>query len=117
LPEFLLEVGCEEIPASWLPSLAHQLGERLAEAAAHEHLPPEDVRALQAPRRLCVAAMVPARQPDREERVFGPAVRAAKDASGAWTPAALGFAKKAGVAPEALRRRWRAGPPRTCCPP
>ena len=28
--ELLLEIGCEEIPASWLLPLSRQLGERLA---------------------------------------------------------------------------------------
>jgi glycyl-tRNA synthetase beta subunit len=40
-----------------------------------------------------------ARQPALEEQVFGPAVRAAKDAAGKWTPAAEGFARKNNVGP------------------
>jgi glycyl-tRNA synthetase beta chain len=42
------------------------------------------------------------RQAAREEQVFGPSVRAAKDASGKWTPAAEGFARKNNVAPADL---------------
>jgi glycyl-tRNA synthetase beta chain len=101
--EFLLEIGCEEIPASWLPGLAEQLRERFTEAAAHEHLDPKDVKALQGPRRLVVAAQLNARQADREENVWGPTLKVAKDAAGQWTNAALGFAKKNGVSVDALQ--------------
>ena len=34
--------------------------------------------------------------------MWGPALKAAKDAAGQWTGAAQGFARKNGVAPEAL---------------
>ncbi len=27
--ELLIEIGCEELPASWLPSLTRQVGERV----------------------------------------------------------------------------------------
>jgi glycyl-tRNA synthetase beta chain len=53
---------------------------------------------------LVLRADVAPRQADREERVFGPALKAARDAAGAWTNAALGFARKSGVAPEALQQ-------------
>ena len=32
--ELLLEIGCEELPASWLPGLTQQIGEVVARAAA-----------------------------------------------------------------------------------
>ena len=54
------------------------------------------------PRRLVLRADVPARQPDREEPVWGPALKVAKDAAGKWTGAAQGFAKKNAVAVEDL---------------
>jgi glycyl-tRNA synthetase beta chain len=99
VPEFLLEVGCEEMPASWLPGLTEQLGQRFAEIAARERLEPGEVRAFSTPRRLVLVAQVVSRQSAREEQVFGPALRAAKDAAGKWTPAAEGFARKNNVAP------------------
>ena len=38
--ELLIEIGCEEIPASWLPGLTAQLAQhldaRLKDAAAHD---------------------------------------------------------------------------------
>jgi glycyl-tRNA synthetase beta chain len=44
------------------------------------------------------------RQEDREEKVWGPSLKIARDAEGKWTSAAQGFARKSGVAPGALAR-------------
>jgi len=100
--EFLLEIGGEEMPAPWLPGLREQLAQRFREAAEREHLRPEDVRSLGTPRRMVLRSRVLARQEDREEKVWGPSLKVARDAQGAWTSAAQGFARKNGVAPEAL---------------
>jgi glycyl-tRNA synthetase beta chain len=102
VPEFLLEVGCEEMPAPWLAGLADQLRQRFAETAARERLDPDEVRAFGAPRRLVLVARVASGQAAREEQVFGPAVRAARDAQGKWTAAAEGFARKNNVSPADL---------------
>jgi glycyl-tRNA synthetase beta chain len=104
MPEFLLEIGFEEMPAPWLEGLGRQLAQRLAEAASREFLDPKDVLVQWTPRRLVARLDVLARQPDREEPVWGPSLKAAKDASGAWTGAAQGFAKKNGVAVSELRQ-------------
>src|SRR5215831_17886308 len=50
------------------------------------------------------AAWLPGRQEDLDETVSGPPVSAAFTASGDPTPAAVGFAKKQGVAVESLER-------------
>jgi glycyl-tRNA synthetase beta chain len=100
--ELLVEIGFEEMPAPWLPGLAEQLKARFLEAASRETLRAGDVLVLHTPRRLVLRADVPARQPDREEPIWGPALKVAKDAEGKWTGAALGFAKKNAVAVEAL---------------
>jgi glycyl-tRNA synthetase beta chain len=109
--ELLLEIGCEEIPASWLAGLTEQLRQRFAELAARERLDAQDVSALATPRRLVLTAVVAARQPDREEKVWGPSLKVAKDASGQWTGAAQGFARKNGVTPEALQQAAKEGAP------
>lgn len=102
--EFLLEVGCEEIPASWLPGLTAQAGELLAKLAGEAALEPVALECHSTPRRVVLRADLLHRQADREEQVFGPALKAAQDASGHWTRAAEGFAKKCGVALENLRQ-------------
>ncbi len=109
MAEFLLEIGCEEIPASWLPGLGEQLRGRFGEFAAREPLTASDVRSFWTPRRLVLVAGVPVRQEDREETVFGPPQSAARDKGGEWSSAARGFAKKVGRAPEELRALRKAG--------
>jgi len=101
--ELLLEIGFEEMPAAWLPGLAEQLRARFDEAAGREFLDARDAGVLYTPRRLLLRADVPARQPDRREPVWGPALKVAKDAAGKWTGAAHGFARKNAVAVEDLR--------------
>jgi glycyl-tRNA synthetase beta chain len=103
--ELLIEIGFEEMPAPWLPGLAEQLRARFVDAAAREFLEAKDAAVAWTPRRLVLRADLPARQADREEPVWGPALKVAKDASGAWTAAAQGFAKKNGVAVEALLQK------------
>jgi glycyl-tRNA synthetase beta chain len=102
--EFLLEVGCEEIPAPWLPDLTQQLARRFQDLAEKERLEPSAVEAFSTPRRLVLRADLLTGQADREEKVWGPSLKVARDASGAWTGAALGFAKKSGVRPEELQQ-------------
>jgi glycyl-tRNA synthetase beta chain len=101
--EFLLEIGCEEIPAPWLPGLTLELRERFSELAAKEHLEPTKIETQATPRRLALRSYVAPRQADREEDVWGPSLGVAKDASGGWTKAAQGFARKNGVAADELR--------------
>ncbi len=103
MAELLLEIGFEEMPAPWLPGLAEQLKTRLVEAASRELLEARDAAVLWTPRRLALKAELPGRQPDREDAVWGPALKVAKDAAGRWTGAALGFAKKNAVAVDDLR--------------
>ena len=102
MAELLLEIGSEEMPASWLPGLADQLQKRFIETVARERLDPREVRVFRTPRRLVLAGAVVDRQAAREEQVFGPAVKASRDAEGRWTAAASGFARKYDVSPEEL---------------
>ena len=106
MKELLLELGCEEIPASWLPSLTRQLGDRLAfrlDEARVAHQPA--VRTFSTPRRLGVRLEgVAGRQADLEETVTGPPVTAAFGADGQPTRVADGFARKQGVSVERLMR-------------
>src|SRR6187549_1958134 len=104
--ELLLEIGVEELPAAWLPGLTKQLSEKLQARLIEMRLVPDvSVESYATPRRLtaCVGRM-PERQEDLDETVTGPPVSAAFNAAGEPTPAALGFAKKQGVAFEALER-------------
>jgi glycyl-tRNA synthetase beta chain len=104
--ELLLEIGCEELPAGWLPGLTNQIGEIVdAQLRAHR-LPPESpVETYSTPRRLTVRIVrIPERQNDLEELVNGPPVSASFKPDGSPTPAAAGFAVKQGVEVGALER-------------
>jgi glycyl-tRNA synthetase beta chain len=103
MSELLFEIGCEEIPAPWLPGLREQIQKRFAEAAGREHLSPTALVAQSTPRRLVLFGQVLARQEDREEAVFGPSLKVARDPAGAWSGAATGFARKNGTTPDALQ--------------
>lgn len=104
--ELLLEIGVEEMPASWLPGLTVQLRDRLTARLQEEGLPSKgSVEAFATPRRLtaCQSELVD-RQDDRDETVMGPPVSAAFDAEGHPTNAGLGFARKLGVDFDAIQR-------------
>jgi len=104
--ELLLEVGCEELPASWLPALTNQIGEIIAAQLRDRRLAPESpAETFSTPRRLTVRiARVPERQTDFEEVVNGPPVSAGFKPDGSPTPAAAGFAAKHAVDVAALER-------------
>ena len=104
--ELLIEIGCEEIPASWLPGLTAQLGRHLDARLKEFRLTGEGAaETYSTPRRLTArVAKLSERQSDFEELVTGPPVSAAFKSDGQTTPAAVGFAKKYGVEVEALER-------------
>jgi glycyl-tRNA synthetase beta chain len=106
--EYLLEVRSEEIPARMLEPGVRELATRVFEELMARNLAPREVETGYAPRRLVlVLTGLPDREPDREEQVLGPPVRAAyagDHADGAPTPALLGFAKRCGVEPDQLSR-------------
>ncbi len=104
--ELLIEIGTEELPASWLPGLTAQFGTRIEARLAEERMPVEaPVETFSTPRRLVVrAARIPERQTDFEELVMGPPASAAFLPDGQMTGAGLGFARKQAVEPSALER-------------
>jgi glycyl-tRNA synthetase beta chain len=111
MPDFLLEIGTEEIPARMLTSAWQEMLKRVVELLVREslfdaektlaELAPESTgvgfRTCATPRRLAlVVPGIEATQPDVTEQLTGPATKVAyKD--GQPTPAAHAFAKKAGV--------------------
>ena len=104
--ELLIELGLEELPASWLPPLTRQLADVTdAQLKAHRLGAGVQSEGYATPRRLTVrVARVAERQSDLEELVNGPPVSAATGPDGQPTQAALGFAKKNGVEVADLER-------------
>ncbi|MEB3338036.1 MAG: glycine--tRNA ligase subunit beta, partial [Leptolyngbyaceae bacterium] len=102
---FLLEVGTEELPASFVGDGIQQWEQRIPQSLSDRHLTPESIEIYGTPRRLAVLIRgLPAQQPDQTEEVKGPPAQAAFK-EGKPTPAAVGFANKQGVALEALEIR------------
>ena len=98
MSDFLLEIGCEEIPARMIAAASRELRERVDSLLQRERLEPAGaIASFDTPRRLAVLACgIRASQPDLTERVNGPPTQIAyKD--GQPTPAAHAFAKKVGV--------------------
>jgi glycyl-tRNA synthetase beta chain len=105
MPDFLLEIGCEEIPARMIDAASLDLRERVQKLLAQERLSATGtIFSLDSPRRLSVFAEgVPATQPDVTDQVTGPSANVAfKD--GQPTQAAHAFARKAGVDVSQLER-------------
>jgi glycyl-tRNA synthetase beta chain len=104
--ELLLEIGVEELPAAWLPALTKQVSEKMQARLKELRLVPDvPVESFSTPRRLTArVGRMPERQEDLDETISGPPISAAFNAAGEPTPAALGFAKKQGVAIDAIER-------------
>src|SRR5580658_7895077 len=105
MPDFLLEIGCEEIPARMIDAASLDLRERVQKLLAQERLSATGtIFSLDSPRRLSVLAEgVPVAQPDVTDQVTGPSANVAfKD--GQPTAAAHAFARKAGVDVSQLER-------------
>lgn len=99
----LLEIGSEELPASFVPLGIKQL-KIIAESSLKENgLAFASVVTYGTPRRLAVVISgLPDRNPDQKKTISGPPAAMAKDGTGQWTAAALGFARKQGVKPSDL---------------
>ena len=92
MPELLLELFSEEIPARMQARAASDLERAVNKALLDAGLMPEGVKSFAGPRRLtAIATGLPARQPDRKEEKKGPRV-------GAPEKAIEGFLKSAGLA-------------------
>src|SRR4051794_9648651 len=105
MTDFLLEIGCEEIPARMIDVAREELARRVGELLSRERLVDSAaIEAYSTPRRIAVLARgVAASQPDAEEQVMGPSIKVAyKD--GQPGPPAFSFAKKVGVELEKLER-------------
>lgn len=102
----LLEIGTEELPATFVAAGVDSLSGLLAKELQELRLAHGPIHTAGTPRRLAVwAESVADAQPDLDEEVIGPPARVAFDADGKPTKAALAFAQKIGVSPEALGKK------------
>jgi glycyl-tRNA synthetase beta chain len=110
MADFLLEIGLDEVPARMIAGAEAELGRRVNDLLTRERLLAAGAKltAYSTPRRLAVLVEgVEASQADTEEKMTGPSWKVAfKD--GVPTKAAEAFAKKAGVAVDALEKATNA---------
>jgi len=96
--DFLLEIGCENIPSGYLDGALDQL-ERLFESFLDSgRMPHDSLYVAGTPNRLVVRITgLAVKQEGTEERIIGPPASAAMTAEGDYTKAGEGFARSQGV--------------------
>ena len=106
--EFLLEIGTEELPSSFVTHALRSMKASALELVGQARLGTDalEVHTLGTPRRLAlrIRGLAPS-QADRDETVMGPPWSAAFEPDNSPKKAATGFAKKHGVAVEELRKQ------------
>ena len=104
--DFLLEIGCEEMPSAPLMNAAKQLPKLVRKRLDAAGLAHGDVRVISSPRRLAAIVSDVACETEAVHEVMrGPKAQIAFDADGNPTKAACGFARKCGVDAADLARR------------
>lgn len=103
--DLLIEIGTEELPPAALRRLSESFVEGCRSRFEQYKLDPGDIEAFATPRRLGVLVHgLNDGQPDQEIVRKGPSAKAAFDAEGRPTKAALGFARSCGVEVPGLQR-------------
>ena len=103
--EFLLEIGTEEIPSSFINPAIEKMKELFASLAVSGRVTIEggQIQAFGTPRRLVLAVpQLAEQQQDISKEVVGPPKKVAFDSEGKPTKAGLVFAEKNGVSVDAL---------------
>ncbi len=96
--DLLFEIGTEEIPASYISPALDQLQNMAKETLMEQNLSFGELKVMGTPRRLALSVSnLETLQPDQSVEVTGPPKKAAYDAEGNPTKAAVGFAKSQGV--------------------
>ena len=101
--DLLLEIGTEEIPAHYMPSILNQVKELAARKLGEANIAYDSIRSLGTPRRVALlVAGVAEKQADVSAKHKGPSVKIAYDSEGKPTKAAMGFARGQKIAVEDL---------------
>ena len=104
--DLLLEIGLEEIPARFVRLAEKELKEQVLKWLKHQRIDYSSVKTFSTPRRLAVLiSEVYEKQRDEETETRGPARSIAVDEHGAWSKAAVGFARGQGVSTDDLDRK------------
>ncbi len=104
MPDLLIEIGTEEIPSSYIPAAVESIGDALRKGLSGARLKTGVLTLLHTHRRMVIHLTdVSATGESVTEDRRGPPARAAFDADGNPTKAALGFARGQGVDPSELK--------------
>lgn len=102
--DLFLEIGCEEIPAGFIPKAMADLEALIRRELESARLQFGEIVTLGTPRRLALSVQgIDERQADAELTALGPAKQVAYDAEGKPTRACEGFARGQGVEVAALK--------------
>ena len=102
--DLILEIGTEEIPASYLPPALEQIKQLAEKELSAQRIPFGEINSYATPRRIVLhIADVAGSQESSVKEVMGPAKAVAFDEKGKPTKAAEGFARGQGIAVEDLK--------------
>lgn len=102
--DFLLEIGLEELPATFVPIGMQGLEKGIRNFLTTQKIPFKDVTSYGTPRRLAVIVEgLALLKPPQETEKKGPAIAAAFDSNGSPLPPAFGFFKSLNLAPLSLK--------------
>ena len=105
MPDFLLEIGSEEIPAGFISGACEYLKNEFDKKLTDAGIGFQNIESDGTPRRFYVnIAGLEEQQKDKEETIMGPPANIAFDADGNLTKAGLGFAKSKGLAEDTLTK-------------
>lgn len=103
--DFLVELGCAELPPKALKSLSDAFQSGVEAGLGKAGLSYQQIQSFASPRRLAILiSSLDVQQDDIHQERWGPAVKAAFDKDGNPTPAANGFARSCGVSVDDLDR-------------
>lgn len=113
--DFLLEIGCEELPARFLKRLSKDLSDVTSRAFTDENLSFDSIKTYVTPRRLAILVNeLNADQTERKLERHGPFVKDAYDKDGTPTLACIGFARSCGIAVDQLQKQETPKGERVC---
>ena len=105
MPSYLLELGCEEIPAAFIPTSTKYLLDEWTQRLTALNLPFSSIETGGTPRRLFVNIEgLELNQADKTEIIMGPPAAIAFNADGSLTEAAKKFAVSKGIDETTLKK-------------
>ena len=106
LKDAILEIGCEELPSSYIRPAIDQMVAAAEASLKDHHISYQHLYTYYTPRRLALFFKgLPEMQQDASKEVTGPLVSVAFDEHGLPTRAGEGFAKAQGVSAASLKRK------------